>query len=26
VIVSHGDPVHGRTEYERALALPAWAG
>jgi hypothetical protein len=26
VVVSHGDPVHGRAEYERALALPAWAG
>jgi len=26
VIVSHGDPVHSRAEYEHALALPAWAG
>jgi hypothetical protein len=26
VVVSHGEPVHGRAEYERALALPAWAG
>ena len=26
VVVSHGDPVHSRAEYEHALALPAWAG
>ena len=26
VIVSHGDPVHDRAAYERALELPAWAG
>lgn len=26
VIVAHGDPVHDRTAYERALELPAWAG
>ena len=24
VIVSHGEPVHGRTAYERALERPAW--
>ena len=24
VIVSHGEPVHGRAAYERALELPAW--
>jgi hypothetical protein len=24
VIVSHGEPVHDRAEYERALALPPW--
>jgi glyoxylase-like metal-dependent hydrolase (beta-lactamase superfamily II) len=24
VIVSHGEPVHDRAAYERALALPAW--
>ena len=26
VIVSHGDPVHDRAGYERALELPAWIG
>jgi hypothetical protein len=26
VIVSHGDPVHDRAAYERALALPPWRG
>jgi hypothetical protein len=26
VIVSHGEPVHDRPAYERALELPAWAG
>ena len=26
VIVSHGDPVHDRTAYERALELPPWNG
>ena len=26
VIVSHGEPVHDRSAYERALELPAWAG
>jgi glyoxylase-like metal-dependent hydrolase (beta-lactamase superfamily II) len=26
VIVSHGEPVHDRTAYERALDLPAWEG
>jgi glyoxylase-like metal-dependent hydrolase (beta-lactamase superfamily II) len=26
VIVSHGDPVHDRAAYERALELPAWDG
>lgn len=26
VIVSHGDPVHDRAEYERALTRPAWSG
>jgi len=26
VIVSHGEPVHGRTAYERALKLPPWGG
>jgi glyoxylase-like metal-dependent hydrolase (beta-lactamase superfamily II) len=26
VIVSHGQPVHGRDVYERALELPTWAG
>ncbi len=25
VIVSHGEPVHDRAAYERALALPAWS-
>ena len=24
VIVSHGDPVHDRAAYERALELPPW--
>ncbi len=26
VIVSHGEPVHDRSAYERALDLPPWAG
>jgi hypothetical protein len=26
VIVSHGEPVHDRAAYERALELPAWGG
>jgi hypothetical protein len=26
VIVSHGEPVHDRDAYERALELPAWSG
>jgi glyoxylase-like metal-dependent hydrolase (beta-lactamase superfamily II) len=26
VIVSHGDPVHDRAAFERALELPAWEG
>jgi glyoxylase-like metal-dependent hydrolase (beta-lactamase superfamily II) len=26
VIVSHGDPVHTRDAYERALELPPWSG
>ena len=26
VIVSHGEPVHTRTAYERALASPPWRG
>jgi hypothetical protein len=26
VIVSHGQPVHDRAAYERALDLPAWTG
>jgi hypothetical protein len=26
VIVAHGDPVHDRAAFERALELPAWAG
>jgi glyoxylase-like metal-dependent hydrolase (beta-lactamase superfamily II) len=26
VIVSHGEPVHDRAEYERALERPPWAG
>jgi glyoxylase-like metal-dependent hydrolase (beta-lactamase superfamily II) len=26
VIVSHGEPVHDRVAYERALAHPLWAG
>jgi glyoxylase-like metal-dependent hydrolase (beta-lactamase superfamily II) len=26
VIVSHGDPVHDRAAYERALELPPWRG
>jgi glyoxylase-like metal-dependent hydrolase (beta-lactamase superfamily II) len=25
VIVSHGEPVHDRAAYERALDLPPWA-
>jgi glyoxylase-like metal-dependent hydrolase (beta-lactamase superfamily II) len=26
VIVAHGEPVHDRAAYERALELPPWAG
>jgi hypothetical protein len=26
VIVSHGEPVHNRAAYERALDLPTWTG
>jgi hypothetical protein len=26
VIVSHGEPVHDRAAYERALELPMWSG
>ena len=26
VIVSHGEPVHDRAAYERALGLPPWTG
>ncbi len=26
VVVSHGEPVHDRAAYERALELPAWPG
>jgi hypothetical protein len=26
VIVSHGEPVHDRAAYERALGLPRWGG
>jgi glyoxylase-like metal-dependent hydrolase (beta-lactamase superfamily II) len=26
VIVSHGEPVHDRAAYERALGLPPWSG
>ena len=26
VIVSHGEPVHDRAAYERALELPPWSG
>jgi hypothetical protein len=26
VIVAHGEPVHDRAAFERALELPAWAG
>ena len=26
VIVSHGEPIHDRAAYERALTLPAWTG
>ncbi len=26
VIVSHGEPVHTRADYERALDLPTWRG
>jgi hypothetical protein len=26
VIVSHGEPLHDRAAYERALVLPAWSG
>ena len=26
VIVSHGEPVHDRAAYERALLLPSWSG
>jgi hypothetical protein len=26
VIVSHGDPVHTRVDYERALEVEPWSG
>jgi len=26
VIVSHGEPVHDRDAFERALAFPPWEG
>jgi len=26
VIVSHGEPVHDRAAYERALLFPPWSG
>jgi hypothetical protein len=26
VIVAHGEPVHDRPAFERALDLPSWAG
>jgi hypothetical protein len=26
VIVSHGEPVHDRPAFERALELPPWRG
>jgi hypothetical protein len=26
VIVSHGDPIHNRAEFERALQRPPFAG
>jgi|SRR5271165_1916882 len=26
VIVSHGEPIHDREAYERALTMPPWAG
>ena len=26
VIVSHGDPVHSRADFERALTFPPWSG
>jgi hypothetical protein len=26
LIVSHGEPVHTRADYERALEAPAWSG
>jgi hypothetical protein len=26
VIVSHGEPVHTRAAYERALGLSPWSG
>lgn len=26
VIVAHGEPLHDRSAYERALALPPWSG
>jgi glyoxylase-like metal-dependent hydrolase (beta-lactamase superfamily II) len=26
VIVSHGEPLHDRADYERALELPPWSG
>lgn len=26
VIVSHGEPLHGREAYERAPGLPPWSG
>jgi hypothetical protein len=26
VIVAHGEPVHDRAAFERALELPPWSG
>jgi glyoxylase-like metal-dependent hydrolase (beta-lactamase superfamily II) len=26
VVVAHGEPVHDRAAYERALGLPPWSG
>ena len=26
MIISHGEPVHSRAEYERALERPPWPG
>jgi hypothetical protein len=26
VIVAHGEPVHDRAAFERALVAPAWSG